>query len=85
MLKEDLDDMGELLGRRPATREEGYAALSKIVNENPAKHLVDLVKLFARLERRREYIWRPMTLDSAAAPFEPLDPRRTSTGAKEFA
>jgi aminoglycoside phosphotransferase (APT) family kinase protein len=76
LLADDLDDMGAVLGRRPADREEGKAALSRLVAEQPEAHLEDLVRLFARIERRREHLWRPMMLDSASVPFEPLLPER---------
>jgi hypothetical protein len=76
LLADDLDDMGAVLGRRPADREEGKAALSRLVAEEPEAHLEDLVRLFARIERRREHLWRPMMLDSASVEFEPLLPDR---------
>jgi hypothetical protein len=74
MLAADLDDMGALLGRRPADRADGMAALGRLVDEDPEEHLHDLVRLFSRLERRREHLWRPMMLDSASVEFEPLLP-----------
>jgi aminoglycoside phosphotransferase len=74
LLADDLDDMGALLGRRPADRAEGMAALGRLVDENPEENLHDLVRLFSRLERRREHLWRPMMLDSASVEFEPLLP-----------
>jgi aminoglycoside phosphotransferase (APT) family kinase protein len=74
LLADDLDDMGAVLGRRPADREEGKAALSRLVADTPAEHLEELVRLFARMERRREHLWRPMMLDSASVEFEPLLP-----------
>jgi len=76
LLADDLDDMGAVLGRRPADREEGKAALSRLVAEQPEAHLEELVRLFARIERRREHLWRPMMLDSASVDFEPLLPAR---------
>jgi hypothetical protein len=72
LLADDLDDMGATLGRRPAARAEGLAELSRLVEENPEEHLHDLVRLFSRTERRREHLWRPMMLDSAAVEFEPI-------------
>jgi prepilin-type processing-associated H-X9-DG protein len=71
----DLDDMGAVLGRRPADRAEGMAALSRLVADQPDAHLEALVRLFARIERRREHLWRPMMLDSASVEFEPLLPK----------
>lgn len=76
MLADDLDDIGAVLGRRPTNRDEAMAELSRLVAEEPEKHLEELVRLFARLERRREHLWRPMMLDSASVEFEPLLPKR---------
>jgi aminoglycoside phosphotransferase (APT) family kinase protein len=76
LLADDLDDMGAVLGQRPADREEGKAALSRLVAEQPEANLEALVRLFARIERRREHLWRPMMLDSASVGFEPLPPER---------
>lgn len=75
LLADDLDDMGATLGRRPASQAEGLAELSRLVEEEPEEHLSDLVRLFARTERRREHLWRPMMLDSASVEFEPILPR----------
>jgi len=75
LLAADLDDMAEFLGHRPADRADGLAALGRVVDEDPTDALVDLVRLFARLERRREHLWRPMMQDSAAGAFERLSPR----------
>jgi aminoglycoside phosphotransferase (APT) family kinase protein len=74
LLADDLDDMGAVLGRRPADREVGKAELSRLVADAPGEHLEELVRLFARMERRREHLWRPMMLDSASVEFEPLLP-----------
>jgi hypothetical protein len=75
LLADDLDDMGAVLGRRPADRTEGMAELSRLVDEQPEARLVELLRLFSRLERRREHLWRPMMLDSASVAFEPLLPK----------
>jgi aminoglycoside phosphotransferase (APT) family kinase protein len=75
LLADDLDDMGMKLGRRPTNRAEGLAALSRLVEEHPEENLHDLVRLFSRIERRREHLWRPMMLDSASVEFERLIPR----------
>lgn len=75
LLADDLDDIGVVLGRRPADRAEGMGELSRLVDEKPDEHLEHLVRMFSRLERRREHLWRPMMLDSASVEFEPLLPR----------
>jgi aminoglycoside phosphotransferase (APT) family kinase protein len=75
LLADDLDDMGATLGRRPASREEGLVELSKIIDDGPDRRVEELVRLFSRLERRREHLWRPMMLDSASVEFERILPR----------
>lgn len=72
LLDGDLDDMGSVLGARPKTRREGLGQLNEIVTTGPSQHLDQLVWLFARTERRREYLLKPMMIDSAAADFERL-------------
>jgi aminoglycoside phosphotransferase (APT) family kinase protein len=81
LLSDDLDDMHTVLGRRPADREEGMTALSRMVDDGPGEHLAELVRLFTRLERRREFLWKPMMMDSASTPFEPLSPNRSKPSA----
>jgi aminoglycoside phosphotransferase (APT) family kinase protein len=75
LLDDDLDDMGAVLGRRPSTRADGMAELARLVDDAPDAHVVELVQLFSRIERRREFLCKPAMLDSAAAAFEPLAPR----------
>jgi hypothetical protein len=74
---DDLEDMAAVLGHRPSSRTEGLAELGRLVDEEPEASLHDLVRLFSRIERRREHLWRPMMLDSASVEFEPLVPGRT--------
>lgn len=76
MVDADLNDMAEVLGSRPGSRADGHAALVRLVDEQPEVHLEGLVRLFSRLERRREHLWRPMMRDSASVPFERLLPGR---------
>lgn len=68
----DLKDMASILGQRPASHEEGYVQLGDIVAAGPAGRIEELVWLFARIERRREYLLAPMMIDSASGEFEPL-------------
>lgn len=72
LLEDDLNDMAAVLGRRPDTRDAGMEALSTLVAAAPAEHLERLVWLFARIERRREYLLKPMMIDSASGEFERL-------------
>lgn len=72
LFEDDLNDMAAVLGQRPDTRDAGMEALSAMVAAGPAEHLERLVWLFARIERRREYLLKPMMIDSASGEFERL-------------
>jgi len=72
LLEADLNDMAAVLGQRPDTCDAGMEALSAMVAAAPAEHLERLVWLFARIERRREYLLKPMMIDSASGEFERL-------------
>jgi aminoglycoside phosphotransferase (APT) family kinase protein len=74
LLHDDLDDMAEVLGRRPSDRAEGMAALADLVGANPDEHLAALVLLFGRVERRREHLLTPMMIAQSTNPLEPLPP-----------
>lgn len=70
---DDLDDMGAVLGRRPRDRGEGLAQLGRLVDENPEDRIEELVRMFGRIERRREHLWAPLMIAQSSAPFERLD------------
>lgn len=74
LLDADLDDMRRVLGRRPQSRQDGMRELNDIVATNPAQRFEELVWLFARIERRREFLLGPLMIDSAAGEFERLPP-----------
>ena len=74
LLEDDLDDMARLLGKRPSDRDEGYALLDAMVDHDAQDILVEFVKVFSRIERRREFLCGPMFIEQAAAPFERLLP-----------
>jgi aminoglycoside phosphotransferase (APT) family kinase protein len=76
-LDDDLDDMGAVLGTRPRDRLDGYAKLSKLVADDPERSLVELVQMFARIERRREHLLKPMMIAQSSDEFERLVPRRS--------
>jgi aminoglycoside phosphotransferase (APT) family kinase protein len=69
---DDLDDMAAVLGSRPHDRDEGMAALVELIEAGPQDRLEELVWLFARIERRREHLWRPLMIAQSSAPFERL-------------
>ena len=74
LLQADLDDMAAVLGRGPRDRATGLAEVSRLVRERPAERLVELVALFANIERRREHLLAPIKIQQAAEPFERLAP-----------
>jgi hypothetical protein len=74
LIDADLDDMAMVLGRRPTDRDDGMAKLSETVAGGPAARLEELVWLFARIERRREYLHRPMMVAQDCGDFERLAP-----------
>jgi len=74
----DLDDMGKVLGRRPIDRDDGLRELSELVAAGPEERLRELVWLFARTERRREYLHKPMMIAQDSGDFEPLAPREVA-------
>lgn len=74
----DLTDMGAVLGSRPPTREEGLAQLNELVSSGPAGGLHDLVWLFARTQRRQEYLHKPMMIAQDSGDFERLAPREAA-------
>jgi hypothetical protein len=74
LLAGDLEDMGAVLGSRPADREEGFRRLAALIEDDPESRLDELVPMFARIERRREHLWRPMMIAQSSGAFEPLGP-----------
>jgi hypothetical protein len=67
----DLDDIGALLGRRPADWQAGDAALEDFVVAAGPEHDVALVKLFHRAGLDPHYLDRPLG-PHAGAPGRPL-------------
>jgi hypothetical protein len=55
----DLDDLGDLLGRRPATWQEGDAALERFVLHDHGAHDAELVVLFHRRLWRAQQLLGP--------------------------
>jgi aminoglycoside phosphotransferase (APT) family kinase protein len=75
LLGADLDDMGAVLGRRPDSRDDGLARLSEIVADDPSHQLERLIWLFARVERRREFLLEPLMVSQSSGAFERLAPQ----------
>ena len=78
LLDADLRDMGKVLGRRPTDRDDGLAKLTELVADGPADRLDELVWLFARTERRREFLHKPMMIAQDSGDFEPLAPQEVA-------
>jgi hypothetical protein len=78
LLADDLDDMGAVLGRRPEGRKDGLARLNEIVTAGPSQRLEQLVWLFSRIERRREYLLKPMMIAQSCGEFERFTPREVA-------
>jgi len=70
LAEDDLDDMAAVLGARPNDREDGLAELEAFVTRDPAERALDLLWLFSRMERRREFLWAPMMIAQQSGAFE---------------
>jgi aminoglycoside phosphotransferase (APT) family kinase protein len=73
----DLDDLADLLGRRPASWDEGDAALEQYVQKDAGAHDAELVLLFHRRLARLKALLGPA--GSAMArhlPIQPFGPRQ---------
>jgi hypothetical protein len=70
--------MGAVLGRRPEGRKDGLARLNEIVTAGPSQRLEQLVWLFSRIERRREYLLKPMMIAQSCGEFERFTPREVA-------
>jgi hypothetical protein len=66
--------MSLVLDQRPADRETGMAKLQELVEHSSEERAKDLIWLFSRLERRREYLWAPMMIAQQSSPLERLFP-----------
>lgn len=78
LLDADLKDMSAVLGRRPDSRDDGFARLNEIVAAGPSEQLEQLVWLFARIECRREYLLKPLMVSQSSGEFERLAPQEVT-------
>jgi len=53
---------------------DGMGRLQALVLQDAEAHLAALVALFARIERRREFLFRPLMIMQASGALEPLAP-----------
>jgi len=72
---DDLDEAGELLGRRPRTRAEADVQLEELVARNAASGSLDaeLVRFFHRRLCREESLLQPTLRELEGARMEPID------------
>jgi hypothetical protein len=69
-----LHDMQSLLGDHIADVDQGLAALQSVVCNEPAARARDLIWLFARMERRLEFLWAPLMIAQHSLPLERISP-----------
>jgi hypothetical protein len=70
--RQDLDELGEVLGRRPSDRMEGLAALERAVAADYERDLERRLRLFHRMEVRKEFLWEPIQRATGFATNHPL-------------
>jgi hypothetical protein len=68
----DVDEIAVVLGRRPEDRADGLAQLDQLIADGPVPHLPDLVRLLSRIERRQEYLLKPLMIFQASEALERL-------------
>lgn len=72
--RDNLRDMEQVLKREVESFEEGMAALDRLVKQGPAENAKDILWLFSRMERRREYMWEPLMIAQQSHPLEMIYP-----------
>ncbi len=72
VLSQDLDEAGELLGRRPATRAEADTELERRVLAAPPEREADLVRLLYRRNLRQESLLGPAMRELRDARFQQI-------------
>jgi aminoglycoside phosphotransferase (APT) family kinase protein len=70
--RHDLEDLAEMLGRRPADRETGLAQLDKLVATDPEGRTEGLLRLFYRMEFRRGVMLKPLMIENESRPLAAL-------------
>ncbi len=71
--EQDIDDIGALVGKRPDDYEDALHRLQAIVQDAPGANLEVLLKVFYRIEIRRETLLRPILFAQHSDAYEPLD------------
>ncbi len=72
VLSQDLDEAGELLGRRPTTRAEADTELEKLILDASPDREADLVRLLYRRNLRQESLLGPAMRELRDARFQQI-------------
>jgi len=67
---DDLEDAGDVLGHVPSDRGEAIKDLSRFVQDSSSERMLDLIWLFSRMEKRREFLWGPLMFAQGSSPLE---------------
>jgi aminoglycoside phosphotransferase (APT) family kinase protein len=67
---DDLEDVGNVLGTAPSDKEEATRDLSSLVRDNSQERMLDLIWLFSRMEKRREFLWGPLMFAQGSSTLE---------------
>lgn len=70
---DDLDDVGKILGARPATWQEADLALERLVLEAGPERDAELIRYFHRRLAREESLLHPVLREQQNASFPPLE------------
>ncbi len=68
----DIEELGELLDRRPATRREGLAALEVLVRADPEYDIERRLQFLYRMQVRSEFLYAPIHASMGFASKQPL-------------
>jgi hypothetical protein len=67
---DDLEDAGDVLGHVPSDRGEAIKDMSRFVQDSSSERMLDLIWLFSRMEKRREFLWGPLMFAQGSSPLE---------------
>ncbi|MBY0401747.1 phosphotransferase [Myxococcota bacterium] len=70
---DDLDDVGKILGTRPATWQQADLALERLVQEAGPERDAELIRYFHRRLMREESLLHPVLREQQNASFPPLE------------
>jgi hypothetical protein len=72
LLHDDIEELGDVLGRRPATRRDGLADLEELVREDPEDDIERRLRFFHRMQVRHEMLYAPIQASMGFASSQPL-------------